>query len=57
MVNLVKKQNKKAVFYVKEKSDVIPLLSKESKKGDVIVTMGAGDIHSILEPLVEALNK
>ncbi len=57
MVNLVKKQNNKTVFYVKDKSDVIPLLSKESKKGDVIVTMGAGDIHSILEPLVEALNK
>lgn len=40
------KENKSKVFFKKGKKEVADFLQKESRKGDVIITMGAGDIFN-----------
>lgn len=47
----------KNVIYVQNKNDIVKILSEIKKDGDIIVTMGAGDIWKFGELLVEGLNK
>lgn len=47
----------KNVMYVENKNDVIKILNNIKRDGDIIVTMGAGDIWKIGEKFVEGLNK
>ena len=47
----------KNVFYVENKNDVVKTLNDLKKDGDIIVTMGAGDIWKFGEKFVEGLNK
>jgi len=47
----------KNVIYVENKNDVIKLLNDIKRDGDIIVTMGAGDIWKIGEKFVEGLSK
>jgi len=47
----------KNVLYVENKNDVIKTLNDIKKDGDIIVTMGAGDIWKFGEKFVEGLNK
>lgn len=47
----------KNVIYVENKNDVGKILNEIKKDGDIIVTMGAGDIWRFGEKFVEGLNK
>ena len=57
IVKLMKKNSDKIVHFIEDKKDVVPFVKKGVKRGDVIVTMGAGDINTILDPLVVALSQ
>ena len=47
----------KNVHYVENKNDVPKVLNEIKKEGDIIITMGAGDIWKFGEKFVEQLNK
>ncbi len=47
----------KNVFYIKNKNDVPQILNEMKMAGDIIVTMGAGDIWKFGEKFVEKLEK
>src|SRR3990170_916809 len=47
----------KNVIYIENKNDVIKVLNDIKRDGDIMVTMGAGDIWKIGEKFVEGLNK
>ncbi len=52
----LKKLGHTNVMYVQDKNDVPDLLNKIKKDGDIIVTMGAGDIWKYGNKFVEILN-
>ena len=54
---VTKKFGHKNVHYVADKKDVAALLNELKKDGDIIVTMGAGDIWKYGEQFVSMLNK
>ena len=47
----------KNVLYVENKNDVLKTLNELKKDGDIIVTMGAGDIWKFGEKFVEGLKR
>jgi len=47
----------KNVIYIENKNDVIKVLNDIKRDGDIMVTMGAGDIWKIGEKFVEGLSK
>jgi len=53
--NIAKKFGHKNVIYVKDKNDVPRILSEIKKDGDIIITMGAGDIWKYGQAFVEKL--
>ncbi|HAY33679.1 MAG TPA: UDP-N-acetylmuramate--L-alanine ligase [Bacteroidetes bacterium] len=55
--NAAKKFGHKNVIYVKDKNEVVKVLEDNAKAGDIIVTMGAGDIWKYGEKFVESLKK
>lgn len=46
----------KSVLYVENKNDIPKVLDEITREGDIIITMGAGDIWKIGEKFVEQLN-
>lgn len=56
IADVTKKIGHKNVIYVENKTDVPDELMKLKKDGDIIVTMGAGDIWKYGEKFVEKLN-
>lgn len=54
--DITKKFGHKNVFYVPNKNDVPKFLNEIKKKGDIIITMGAGDIWKFGEKFVSMLN-
>ena len=57
IAGMTKKFGHKNVQYIKDKNDVPALLNQIKKDGDIIITMGAGDIWKYGEQFVEMLNK
>ena len=53
--NAVKKRKKKGVFYIPRRKDVINRIKQIAKKGDMILTLGAGDIKFLGKELLEVL--
>ena len=53
--NIAKKFGHKNVIYVKDKNDVPKVLNEIKKDGDIIITMGAGDIWKYGQAFVEQL--
>jgi len=53
----VKKSNHRKVKYLPYKEDILSYLSEIVRPGDIIITMGAGDIWTVGQELVEQLNK
>lgn len=51
------KVKKKEVFYIPKAEDVIAFLHKNSRPGDLIITLGAGDICKVAEKLYYQLKK
>ena len=57
IANITKKYGHKNVHYVQDKKDVPKKLMELKKKGDIIITMGAGDIWKYGEKFVELLKE
>jgi UDP-N-acetylmuramate--alanine ligase len=57
IANAAKKFGHKNVIYLKDKNDVPKVLKDLKKDGDIIITMGAGDIWKQGERFVELLRK
>ncbi len=57
ITNITKKFGHKNVHYVADKKNVPALLNEIKKDGDIIITMGAGDIWKYGEEFVTMLNK
>ena len=57
IANITKKYGHKNVIYIPDKKDVPKKLMELKKKGDIIVTMGAGDIWKYGEKFVELLKE
>lgn len=53
----VKKSNHRKVKYLPYKEDILSYLSEIVRPGDIIITMGAGDIWTVGQELAEQLNK
>jgi UDP-N-acetylmuramate--alanine ligase len=53
----VKKSNHRKVRYLPSKEDILSYLSEIVQPGDIIITMGAGDIWTVGQELAEQLNK
>ena len=57
ILNEVRKQSGQDVIYIPQREKLAGYLESESQDGDLIITMGAGDIYKTGEELVELLNK
>ncbi len=57
IANAAKEFGHKQVHYVPEKKDVPDFLMRTKRKGDIIITMGAGDIWRYGEEFVQRLRK
>ena len=57
LVDLIKSKSKKNIYFIEDKVDIIPFLSPKLSSGDVVITMGAGDINLILDPLILKLKE
>lgn len=57
IANIAKKFGHKNVIYVPDKNDVPAKLNEIKQDGDIIITMGAGDIWKYGEKFVETLKK
>ena len=57
IANITKKYGHKNVIYVQNKTDIPKKLMEIKKKGDIVVTMGAGDIWKFGEKFVELLKE
>lgn len=55
IANAAKKFGHKNVFYVQDKNDIPDLLKEIKQDGDIIITMGAGDIWKYGEKFIEML--
>ena len=43
--------------YIPKPRDIVPLLLHELRPGDLVLTLGAGDIFKVGEDLLEALER
>jgi len=57
IADTAKNYGHKDVHYVKDKNDLPGKLKEITKTGDIIITMGAGDIYRYGEKFVEQINK
>jgi UDP-N-acetylmuramate--alanine ligase len=57
IADTAKNYGHKDVHYVKDKNDLPEKLKEITKTGDIIITMGAGDIYRYGEKFVELINK
>jgi UDP-N-acetylmuramate--alanine ligase len=57
IVNAAKQFGHKDVHYVSDKKEVPAFLARVCKKGDIVITMGAGDIWKFGEEFVRMLAK
>jgi len=55
--NVVKSLGHESVFWIKNKKDIFNKIYPIIKEGDMIITMGAGDIYKISDQIVNELNK
>jgi len=53
----VKDAGHKDVAYITEMFDIVPLLLETVKTGDVVITLGAGNIYKVGEKFIEELDK
>jgi UDP-N-acetylmuramate--alanine ligase len=55
LYHAIKRKGHLDVEFVSDKNDIVPRLAGELVSGDVVLTLGAGDIDKVGEALVEAL--
>jgi len=47
----------KRVVYLPRRSEVVPFLAREVREGDLVLTLGAGDITMVAEATLERLRQ
>lgn len=57
LTSLIKEQGQLNVRYIPTKEEVLEVLKTEANAGDVIITMGAGDIYKVAYQLADYLNR
>jgi len=57
IVERMKEKGHPSVQFIAKKSDIATLLIPQLNAGDIVLTMGAGDIHSVSKELVNQLKK
>jgi len=57
LASTVREQSTRPVDVVEKLADVAPALARLARPGDLIITLGAGSIGSVPEPLIELLSK
>ncbi len=55
IVDEVKKQTGVDVVYIEKLEDIAPWLKENIQAGDLIITMGAGNIYTVGENLAQSL--
>jgi UDP-N-acetylmuramate--alanine ligase len=48
-------QNKRHAQFIANKSEIAPKIIKEIDKGDIVITMGAGNIHTVAKEIISQL--
>ncbi|MDX1641600.1 MAG: UDP-N-acetylmuramate--L-alanine ligase, partial [Balneolaceae bacterium] len=56
IADTAKNYGHKFVYYVKEKSELPEKLKEIAKEGDIVITMGAGDIYKYGEEFIDLIN-
>jgi UDP-N-acetylmuramate--alanine ligase len=51
----IQKHGHKEVFYAPDFNEALSMITRKVKKGDVVLTLGAGDIYTLGEKLLEVL--
>ena len=57
LVDGIRKEGHKDVHYVPSFADIVSLLMERCQPGDMVLTLGAGDIYRVGEMLLDALNR
>jgi len=57
LVQALKKRGNREVLYVPEKEKLVEEIMPRVKPGDIVITLGAGNIGEVSEAIVEALRK
>lgn len=57
LVSLIKEQGQHSVRYIATKEEVLDVLKQELTSGDIVITMGAGDIYKVAYALAEHLSQ
>lgn len=57
LTSLIKEQGQLAVRYIPTKEEVLEVLKTEATAGDIIITMGAGDIYKVAYQLADFLKQ
>jgi UDP-N-acetylmuramate--alanine ligase len=55
IVDKMQERNKTRVMFIEKKSDIAHQILPILKKGDLIITMGAGDIHTVAKEILASL--
>ncbi len=51
----IRRQGHRSVYYVRSFEEIVRRLAKECREGDMVLTLGAGDVYRVGEMLLEAL--
>lgn len=57
LAEAIRQHGHHGVSYVSKRADLIERLAQSAQAGDVVISLGAGDINKILQPLGQALRK
>ncbi len=57
LANAIKKAGNRDVHYFDDNKALIEKISKSAKPGDVVITLGAGNIWSVGEKILQELKK
>jgi UDP-N-acetylmuramate--alanine ligase len=55
LAEAIRKHGHHAVRYVPDRAEMVKALAGRAEAGDVIISLGAGDINKVLKPIGEAL--
>jgi len=57
LVEGIRKQGHKDVIYIPGFPEIVSFLVEQSHPGDMVLTLGAGNVYQVGEMLLEALDK
>lgn len=54
-MDAIRANGHKDVVYIEDKKEIVKTITKISNKGDIILTIGAGDINKIGREIIDTL--